>query len=165
MNLDKKNLSGFTIVELLIVITVIGILAALVLNTLSSLQAKARDTERQTDLSSFAKQLEVFYATQGYYPESSRITGASASTWITANMPGTDIGSITPPGRTVPTVAANKNPDQNTYGYRSYAGSVASDTLCVIATEADCQSFELYWVKESDPAKPVQTIKSLNHTP
>ena len=37
----KRNQAGFTIVELLIVIVVIGILAALVLNTFQGVQARA----------------------------------------------------------------------------------------------------------------------------
>ena len=44
----KRTQSGFTIVELLIVIIVIGILAALVLVTFSGVQQKARNTERVT---------------------------------------------------------------------------------------------------------------------
>ena len=53
---------GFTIVELLIVIVIIGILALLVLNTFNGVQQKARDTERQTDATSISKQLEAYYA-------------------------------------------------------------------------------------------------------
>ena len=46
----KSKQKGFTIVELLIVIVVIGILVALVVTTFSGIQRRARDTERQTDI-------------------------------------------------------------------------------------------------------------------
>ncbi|MEO8863266.1 MAG: prepilin-type N-terminal cleavage/methylation domain-containing protein, partial [Candidatus Saccharimonadales bacterium] len=46
----KVKQQGFTIVELLIVIVVIGILAALVITTFTGIQQKGRDTERTTDL-------------------------------------------------------------------------------------------------------------------
>lgn len=50
---------GFTIVELLIVIVVIGILAAIVVSTFTGAQAKARDTVRKHDLAAIAKALKV----------------------------------------------------------------------------------------------------------
>lgn len=63
----KKRNEGFTIVELLIVIVVIGILAVLVLNTFQGVQGRARDTERKTDINAIHTQLEVFYNDNGYY--------------------------------------------------------------------------------------------------
>ena len=64
----KQKQSGFTIVELLIVIVIIGILATLVIVTFSGVQQKARDSERKTDINAIAGQLEAAYATTGYYP-------------------------------------------------------------------------------------------------
>ena len=61
MLLTKKKQSGFTIVELLIVIVIIGILAALVLNTFTGAQQKARDAKRDTDTKAIATQLEACY--------------------------------------------------------------------------------------------------------
>jgi prepilin-type N-terminal cleavage/methylation domain-containing protein len=49
--MNKTKNVGFTIVELLIVIVVIGILAALVLNTFSSAQQRAEAAKRESDLS------------------------------------------------------------------------------------------------------------------
>ncbi len=78
--------SGFTIVELLIVIVIIAILAALVIVTYSGMQARARDTERQTDVAAIAKSLEIFYSEKGYYPKKSNMSQSSA-VWIKANLP------------------------------------------------------------------------------
>lgn len=64
----KQRQSGFTIVELLIVIVIIGILATLVIVTFSGVQQKARDSERKTDINALAGQLEAAYANAGYYP-------------------------------------------------------------------------------------------------
>jgi prepilin-type N-terminal cleavage/methylation domain-containing protein len=75
LNINSKKQAGFTIVELLIVIVVIGILAALVLNTFQGVQARARDTERRTDINAIATQLEVYYNDFGYYPDNSATTG------------------------------------------------------------------------------------------
>lgn len=58
---------GFTIVELLIVIVVIGILAALVISTFAGAQARARDVQRKTDIKAIAKALEVHHVNKGSY--------------------------------------------------------------------------------------------------
>ncbi len=55
----KKSVSGFTIVELLIVIVVIGILAAITIVAYNGVQNRASDTSVQSDLRNIAKQLEV----------------------------------------------------------------------------------------------------------
>jgi prepilin-type N-terminal cleavage/methylation domain-containing protein len=65
-----KNIrqQGFTIIELLIVIAIIGILALLVITNFQGAQAKARDALRKSDVNSMYKKLEEFYGDFGYYP-------------------------------------------------------------------------------------------------
>ena len=67
---------GFTIVELLIVIVVIGILAAISLVAFSSVQAKARDVSRISDLKIIQKAVESYKAINGTYPIGSSGSGA-----------------------------------------------------------------------------------------
>lgn len=64
----RKNQSGFTIVELLIVIVIIGILAALVFVQFNNSQAKARDAERKADLRQLSGKLAEYNAEKGTYP-------------------------------------------------------------------------------------------------
>lgn len=63
-----KQKPGFTIVELLIVIVVIGILAAITIVTYSGIQNRAYDTTVQSDLTSFAKKIEMVKVDSGTYP-------------------------------------------------------------------------------------------------
>lgn len=64
----KTNSKGFTIIELLVVIVIIGILVALALPQLFAAQARGRDTERKNDLKNIKTQLETFFNDKGYYP-------------------------------------------------------------------------------------------------
>ena len=90
----RKEQSGFTIVELLIVIVVIGILAALVITTFSGIQQRARNTERQTDVNAIAGQVEAFYATTGAYPT---LTDVNSSTWRASNNFKIDLKALADP--------------------------------------------------------------------
>ena len=55
----KKTSSGFTIVELLIVIVVIAILATISIVAYNGIQNRANDSAVQSDLASFAKIMEM----------------------------------------------------------------------------------------------------------
>ena len=64
----EKTKSGFTIVELLIVIVVIGILAAITIVAFNGIQGRARDSQRVQDMNSIIKALEVYKIQNGNYP-------------------------------------------------------------------------------------------------
>ena len=63
------NRSGFTIVELLIVIVVIGILAGLVFVQFQNVQGKARDSERKADIRLLESKLAEYRADNSAYPD------------------------------------------------------------------------------------------------
>ncbi|MCR4334277.1 MAG: type II secretion system GspH family protein [Patescibacteria group bacterium] len=62
MNLYKNNNRGFTLIELLVVIAIIGILSSVVLASLSSARAKARDAKRLSDIRQIQTALEMYYS-------------------------------------------------------------------------------------------------------
>lgn len=120
-SLHKKQ-QGFTIVELLIVIVVIGILAALVITTFNGIQQKGRDTERQTDIKALHGQLEAYFAQTGHYPTYDDLTNAG---WRSTNMKGLDAGALEDPsGATLSETAA----------------TAGSKTYSYVVTPADCDN-------------------------
>ena len=64
------NKKGFTLVELLIVITILGILSTVAVSSFRSSQMKSRDAKRKSDLKQIANALEMFYSDKGFYPPS-----------------------------------------------------------------------------------------------
>ena len=60
--------NGFTIVELLVVIVVIGILAAITIVSYTGISSKATASALQSDLTSAKKQLSLYYVDHGVYP-------------------------------------------------------------------------------------------------
>ncbi len=63
-----KRQSGFTIVELLIVVVVIGILAAIVTVAYTGITQRAQQASIQSGVSQMTKLLSVYLATNGSYP-------------------------------------------------------------------------------------------------
>jgi type II secretion system protein G len=61
---------GFTLIELIVAIAVIGILAAVILPSVQGVIMKARDARRKTDLNSIQLALESYFNDIGYYPQS-----------------------------------------------------------------------------------------------
>jgi len=67
-NSKAHRLRGFTIVELLIVIVVIAILAAISIVTYNDVQTRARDTARSDTAAKIMRALESYKAIKGVYP-------------------------------------------------------------------------------------------------
>ena len=80
-----SNRKGFTIVELMVVIAIIGILTAIVTANFTQSRAKARDAKRVSDLAQIQLTLEMIFDRCNTYPtnidsETTTITGCLDST-------------------------------------------------------------------------------------
>lgn len=78
-----KNKHGFTIVELLIVVVVIAILAAISIVAYNGIQERARDSERVSDMAAIQKILEAYYIDHNRYPTRGEMQNA---TWRQENL-------------------------------------------------------------------------------
>lgn len=101
----KNKEQGFTIVELLIVIIVIGILAALVLVGYNNVQAQARDTKRAANATTIRNALDTFKSTDdsGIYPT----VDAGGNNFQTAIKGLTSNGTATNSLTVQPSVSSN----------------------------------------------------------
>ncbi len=70
-NSIHKRSGGFTLIELLVVIAIIGILSSVVLASLNTARAKARDTRRLADINQIRTALELYFDSNNTntYPE------------------------------------------------------------------------------------------------
>lgn len=76
---EVGNLSkGFTLMELLIVIAILGILAVLVSGNLINSLKRGRDAKRKEDLQQIQKAIEMYYEDTKYYPPVNEVGFGSA---------------------------------------------------------------------------------------
>lgn len=66
----RKNQSGFTIIELLVVVTIIGILAGIAIVNTRHAQRKTAEAVLKADLQQIRKAIDDFYADKQRFPSS-----------------------------------------------------------------------------------------------
>lgn len=67
--------SAFTLIELLTVIAIIGILAAILIPTVAKVRESARKAKVKTQLNQWAVAIEAFRGEYGFYPDFKGVTG------------------------------------------------------------------------------------------
>ena len=75
----RSKTAGFTIVELLIVIVVIGILAAIVVVGYTGISSRAQVSRVYADIEQVNKQIQIYQVTNGQYPVTSITMGGGAT--------------------------------------------------------------------------------------
>lgn len=107
----ERNMQGFTLMEMLVTIALIGILASLTIPSLTGARERARDSERVTEVGQIVLGIELFYNTCRSYP----VTLATTDT-----AGGACPGTITL-GTFIPDIP--KDPFGTDYYYGTAAGS------------------------------------------
>jgi prepilin-type N-terminal cleavage/methylation domain-containing protein len=137
----KSARSGFTLVELMIVITVIAILSTMALFGLTGAQKSARDTQRMQIMNAIRSNLEKYYADKGGYPQPTGWYHATLTTYLfnglsTGYLDTYVTGALTDPGcggGTTYNVKAVTSPCGTTVYAYTY-GPVAGATCTAPAT-------------------------------
>jgi len=74
---------GFTLPELLIVMTVIAGLASIMLVSYPATQRRARDTRRKNDIKQYQTSMEIYYNKSNKYPTASSLSAACTALGLT----------------------------------------------------------------------------------
>jgi len=120
MNMMKKAQQGFTLIELMIVVAIIGILAAIAIPAYQDYTIRAQVSEGMSLASGAKTAMAEFYNQRGTYPANNTSAGLAAATDIKGSyVTGVNIGT------TVGTVQA-------TYGNKANA-KIAADILIISA--------------------------------
>lgn len=129
-----KNKKGFTIVELLIVIVIIGILATLVIVTFTGIQQKGRNTQRTTDIKALNGYIESFYAEYGFYPT---VADMQSPDFVARYMKGLDPQAMLDPKVKQPATGTTGMNVTNADGYGyEYTPEADSDGTCSTSASA-----------------------------
>ena len=80
----KNFKKGFTLVEMLIVVVIIGILSAALLPRLQGAQSSARDAARRSDLNQLGSAILSYYNNRGEYPwlDKNATSWCTYTTWM-----------------------------------------------------------------------------------
>lgn len=133
----KKSFSGFTIIEVIVVITVVGILATIGITSFSRLQTDAQNKDRESKTAIIADALEKYFENNGVYPTCESISGELVSASEAAAILDIDPNSLAAPTAADGTNSISCNDPSST-----------SDTFGYMVTDQNSFSLEYY---ESGP--------------
>ena len=97
LNTNMTKQKGFTLIELMIVVAIIGILAAIAIPQFSAYRVKAFNSAAESDLRNLMTAEEATYAdAQAYFPKnSSTVSGLGSSTLPATTFNSTTTGTLT----------------------------------------------------------------------
>lgn len=82
----SRKPAGFTLIEVMIVVVIIGLLAAIAIPKFTDSKARAYMTAQRSDLANLATQQEIFYYTGHVYAPTPGQVGVSGSNGVTLTV-------------------------------------------------------------------------------
>lgn len=151
---------GFTMVELLIVIAIIGILTTIGVMNFGKYQTNARDNERSNKVTIISEYLEKYYAENGEYPSCPGLT-VTPDTVKATTLPGIDTNVLTTPQRPSGELNSIKCTDLTSMSQGDYFAYVG-DGSKTCTTGTSCLEYTIKYKDES--TNSIATINSRHQT-
>ena len=139
-----KNSKGFTIIELLIVIIIIGILALIGVVAYGNVQESARNSKRQSDISSLHTALEAYFVQSSTYPSLTEINDDSAGGFRETSLKGVPNETFQDPKAANSQLANARTVNQYAY--------VVTPNACDNTAGNECTGYQLIAVPEGGGA-------------
>ncbi|MFZ2253267.1 MAG: type II secretion system protein [Minisyncoccia bacterium] len=122
---NKNEHNGFTLLELLIVMAIIGVIASIMLFAINNANSKGRDSARKSQVLEILKALELHYSINGSYPLQG---GAAGTGGYLSTIDATFYGA----GKAIITL-----PDESNSRYYYCVSSNRSSMMVAVDTEDD----------------------------
>ena len=153
----SQRFYGFTLVELIIVIAIIGILATISIVGFGRYQADTRDARRSSSASVIVEALEKYYDLNGEYPSCAAVT-STATNVITNTLKGVNATTIVTPQATAGSTNSIQCTDLTGTSGQPDIFSYIGDANVSCSTGSACLEFTLKYKQESSGT--IITIKS-----
>ncbi len=123
MYYHSKHKRGFTLIEVLVVVSIIGILTAILVANYNDARKNSRDKIRKSDLKSLQLAIELYKAQNGSYPSAGCSRGAGIWTGPSASYGSCTeyIANLVP--SFIPALPQNPSPTGTGYLYRTDGSS------------------------------------------
>ena len=123
-NVDVTRCAGFSLIELLIVIGIIGLLATMAIVGVGVARVKARDAKRSADIAQIQKALSLYATSASGYPVSATAVCLTGSDAVSTELKAKDVMRTVPGDPVAPTILpAGAGSGAHCYSYLSATGA------------------------------------------
>jgi prepilin-type N-terminal cleavage/methylation domain-containing protein len=161
--MHKRSPQGFTLIELLVVVAILGLVSTIVLNSLETARAKARDVRRLADIREVRTALENYRTENGSYPIATAWRGTcttfNAGGTITTSGPNGWVPDLAP--KYIPVLPVESKPtDNNCYLYRTTTNGSGFIVLAHASVETKQSDLAVY--VSATPCSPTVPATATN---
>ncbi len=157
--MNKRGSSGFTLIEVLVVVVVIAVLASISFFGSSIIQANARDEQRNSNATVISEALEKYYLRNGEYPSVPAVTNTNADS-VKQVLGITDTQVLVMPKATTGTTNSIKLDAPSSTVLRYDASSTVNDSQCKNDVAGGCDQWTITYVTESNETVTIDSRQS-----